>query len=122
MANVEQPQQLLQGINHAALAAADLDATVAFYTDVFGLTPTELATDPDAERNAFLFFPNGTFLHVVASPDHALGEPAARETPGNLIYLDAALDHVALFANDTAALRVIHERRAARGGRRECRC
>lgn len=115
MTESEGPQQLLQGINHAAFAAADLDATVEFYADVFGLTPTELATDADAERNAFLFFPNGTFLHIIASPECPTGVPTAREAPGNLIYEDAALDHVALFANDTTALEVIHERLAGRG-------
>ena len=102
---------LLQGINHAALAASDFDKTLAFYREIFDLTATDLGVG--AERNAFLFFDNGTFLHVIESAVAVTAGHEVRTVPDNLLYSGAPLDHISLFAADTTALAEIRDRLAA---------
>src|SRR5262245_37886333 len=97
---------LLTGVNHVALAAADLDATVRFYSEGFGLEATDLSP-PGEDRNVFLFFPNGSFLHVCESTGGVRPGSPVRPVPGNLIYDGAPLDHFSLFASDTDALQEI---------------
>ncbi len=55
---------LTSGFNHVALVAGDLDTTADFYANIFDLAVSEI-TAPGDERNAILFFPNGSFLHII---------------------------------------------------------
>ena len=61
-------EPLLQGVNHVALASPDVDATAAFYAEVFGLEITDV-TEPGSYRNVLLFFPNGSFVQVLGATD-----------------------------------------------------
>ncbi|GAC1610116.1 MAG: hypothetical protein NVS3B26_15160 [Mycobacteriales bacterium] len=103
-------ETLLQGIHHAALAASDFDKTVAFYRETFDLTVTDLGVGD--ERNAFLFFDNGTFLHVIESAVALTAGHEVRRVPDNLLYSGAPLDHISLFAASTMALVEIRDRLA----------
>jgi catechol 2,3-dioxygenase-like lactoylglutathione lyase family enzyme len=105
-------EPLLSGINHVALAAADVDATVAFYQEVFDLEPTELPLP--GGRSVFLFFASGSFVQVCDSSSPSVTAPRSTE-PGQLLYDGAPLDHFSLFASDTDALEAIRARLVAHG-------
>jgi catechol 2,3-dioxygenase-like lactoylglutathione lyase family enzyme len=107
-------EPLLSGVNHVALVARDLDATVEFYSDVFDLEDSGLTAAGD-ERNVILFFPNGSFLHLIDGSDDAPAERDERPNPNVLLYRGEAIDHISLFANDLPALEKIRSRLVARG-------
>lgn len=107
-------EPLLQGVNHVALAAPDVDATASFYAEVFGLEITDF-TEPGSYRNLFLFFPNGSFVQVLeagAGPTIVAPESG----PGTGRYHDGlAVDHFSLFAANVAALETLRDRLVERG-------
>ncbi len=96
---------------------SDVDATVAFYCDAFGLQATDFSIGDD--RSVLLFFPNGSFVQVLdAGPSPTVSAPLRAE-PGNLIHEGAPLDHFSLFAVDTDALE--RHPRSSGGARRHRR-
>lgn len=105
---------MLRGVNHVAFATRDLDTTARFYADVFDLQPTDISV-PGGERNMLLFFPDGSFLHLIDGSADTAVERVARQDAGNLLYRGAAIDHVSLFAADRDALEVIGARLKDRG-------
>ena len=107
-------EPLLQGVNHVALASPDVDATAAFYAEVFGLEITDV-TEPGSYRNVLLFFPNGSFVQVLGAADGpAIVAPEAG--PGTGRYHDGApVDHFSLFAADVTALEAFRDRLVALG-------
>lgn len=106
-------ETLLSGINHVALAAADVDATVGFYREAFGLESTEFSDPADPERSVLLFMPNGSFVQVVSAGSGPVVDAPLRQVPGNLIRDGAPIDHISLFAADAAALEAIRDRLVA---------
>lgn len=108
-------ESLLSGVNHVALAAADVDATVSFYCDAFGLESTEFSdpADTEGDRSVLLFMPNGSFVQVVSAGAGPVVEAPLRPVPGNLIRDGAPIDHISLFATDPAALETIRDRLVA---------
>jgi len=105
---------LLQGINHVALASADVDATASWYADVFGLEITDI-TEPGSYRNVLLFFPNGSFVQVLDAADSpVVAAPEAGSGTGRY-HEGAPLDHFSLFAADVAALEELRNRLVALG-------
>jgi catechol 2,3-dioxygenase-like lactoylglutathione lyase family enzyme len=107
-------EPLLQGVNHVALASPDVDATAAFYAEVFGLEITDV-TEPGSYRNVLLFFPNGSFLQVLDAADGpALVAPESGSGTGRY-YDGAPVDHFSLFAADVAALEAFRDRLVVRG-------
>ena len=106
-------ESLLSGINHVALAAADVDATVRFYCDAFGLESTDFSSD-DA-RSVLLFMPNGSFVQVVSAGPGPVVEAPLAAVPGDLIRDGAPIDHISLFASDVESLEAIRDRLVALG-------
>jgi len=106
-------EPLLSGVNHVALAASDVDATVAFYCEAFGLEATDFSTDD--ERSVLLFFPNGSFVQVISAGPGRVVEAPLNEASGNLILDGAPIDHMSLFATDIAALEAIRDRLVSLG-------
>lgn len=105
---------LLQGINHVALAAPDVDTTAAFYAEVFGLEITDIS-EPGSYRNLLLFFANGSFVQVLDAADAPV-VVAPDCPPGHGLYHQGApLDHFSLFAADVAALEELRDRLVERG-------
>ena len=102
---------LLSGINHVALAASDVDVTVAFYCDAFGLEATDFSVGED--RSVLLLFPNGSFVQVLEAGSAPIVRAPVRAEPGNLVHEGAPLDHFSLFAVDTDALDAIRDRLVA---------
>lgn len=107
-------ESFLRGINHVAFATRDLEETVRFYADVFDLEPTDISA-PGAERNMLLFFPDGSFLHLIDGSADTAVERVTRNVVGNLLYEGEAIDHISFFASDTSALDVIAARLKDRG-------
>lgn len=100
---------LLQGINHVALAAPDVEATTAFYAQGFDLEITDIS-EPGSYRNLLRFFPNGSFVQVLDAADAPV-VVAPASTPGDGRYHQGApLDHFSLFAADVAALEELRDR------------
>lgn len=107
-------EPLLVGINHVALAAPDVDATAAFYAEVFGLEVVDIS-EPGSYRNVLLFFPNGSFVQVLDAADGP-AVVAPESAPGHGRYHEGApLDHFSLFAADVAALEELRDRLVALG-------
>jgi len=106
-------EDLLSGINHVALAAADVDVTVRFYCDAFGLDSTDFSSEE--ERSVLLFLPNGSFVQFVSAGQGPVVEAPLRTIPGNLIRDGAPIDHFSLFASDAASLEAIRDRLVALG-------
>ncbi|MEM1444694.1 MAG: VOC family protein [Planctomycetota bacterium] len=69
----------VQGFHHAAIRAHDFDASVAFYTDVLGLTP-KLAWGPAGNRAIMLDAGKGDYLEIFERPD-APTTPTEPEPP-----------------------------------------
>ncbi len=107
-------EPLLSGINHVALASRDLDKTVQFYSEVFGLHPSDISV-PGEERNVLLFFPDSSFLHLIDGSADATRERIIRPSGGNLLYEGDTIDHISLFATDRDALEAIRSRLQDRG-------
>lgn len=75
-----------RGVNHVALACADLDRSVAFYTDVLEMTVIMRGSSPDGKVSyAFLGTGGETFLALYQYADRAAPEAS-----------QGLLDHVAL--------------------------
>lgn len=61
-------QVLIQGFHHAAIRANDFDVSVAFYTDVLGLTP-KLSWGDAGKRAVMLDAGKGDYLEIFERPD-----------------------------------------------------
>lgn len=77
-------------IHHVAIKTHDVDATVAFYNDVIG---SHSVSRPDFD------FP-GAWLQLGETMFHIYGGWAAKNTDGEFDRGGAAVDHIALAAQD----------------------
>jgi len=78
----------ISGFHHVAIRARDFDKSVAFYTDVLGLT-TKIAWGEKPGRAIMLDAGNGDYLEIFERPD--------QEWPGGE---QGAILHLALRTND----------------------
>ncbi|MEM8654221.1 MAG: VOC family protein [Pseudomonadota bacterium] len=98
---MEQPK--LSALDHLVLTVADLDATIAFYTRVLGMTHTPFQVADGSTRHALGFGTQKINLHQA---DTTFDPKAARPTKGSadLCFLtDVAIDtwQAHLHATDT---------------------
>lgn len=102
---------LVSRIHHIATAASDLDATVAFYDEVFGLTPNPgFPMESPVGRIAFYSI-GGVEMQIVEAPV----DPAPTETPAILLQSNLRLDHFTLAVDSQEAFDTIRERLVERG-------
>jgi catechol 2,3-dioxygenase-like lactoylglutathione lyase family enzyme len=99
---------LTTGINHLAVLTGDLDALIAFYTEVFDAAVV-FEIDEDGLRHAALDLGCGASLHAFAVPDNP--HAAARGD----IFNRGHLDHVALNVPNQDALDEASRRLVERG-------
>jgi lactoylglutathione lyase len=86
---------MADNVIHTSLWVSDIEETLAFYTDVLGLSVTREhsgSTYQEDVRNVFVAGPDGTELQFKSSPDPAR-EPGA----------GGGWDHVALSTSDVDA-------------------
>ncbi|MEV4812221.1 VOC family protein [Micromonospora avicenniae] len=95
-------------LNHAVLYVSDLDRSVAFYRDVLGFCPVEMA--PDGFRGAFLQAPGSTNDHDLGLFE--IGAGAGRSTAGRGT---VGLYHLAWEVDTLDELAATAERLAAAG-------
>lgn len=94
------------GVSHVGLSVSDLDRSVAFYTDVLGLTFV-MPTDDKGFRRALLVH-QGSGLFVGLTQHEASDGSAFSET-------NAGLDHLAFAVSDRDELVEWEERLAEKG-------
>jgi catechol 2,3-dioxygenase-like lactoylglutathione lyase family enzyme len=105
-----------RGFHHIALATPDLDATIAFYTEVLGMEITMLF--PATDRNGrHCFIKPGTSeawgLHVFEQADAQIFPYP--EGMQRFAFIPGALQHIAFALPDLAAAHALRERLAAFG-------
>jgi catechol 2,3-dioxygenase-like lactoylglutathione lyase family enzyme len=118
---------MIIGLAHTALCVADVDAAVAWYRDVLGLTVLsppyrmegedierdmgELVPSPVAVKAAIMGVPDDSdrVIEVIEYPN-ALG----RDRPADASVVDHGFTHVALLCDDVAATRADLEAKGAR--------
>ena len=96
----------IQQLNHAVLYVRDLDRSVAFYTDVLGLTMV-MPTDEPGFRRALLVHQGSGLFVGLTQHDASDGTPF-RET-------NAGLDHLAFAVADRDELSEWEDRLAEKG-------
>ena len=105
-----------RGFHHIAIVTPDLDATIAFYTEVLGMEITGIF--PATDRNGrHCFIKPGTSeawgLHVFEQADaHIFQYPDGMP---RFAFIPGALQHIAFALPDLAAARALRERLAAFG-------
>jgi methylmalonyl-CoA/ethylmalonyl-CoA epimerase len=110
----------LPRIAHVGVAVEDLDAALAFYRDVLGLTPHPLETTDGATIASLPFGDSEVELLAPRTPDGPIARFLARRGPGihHICYRVADLD-AALAACRVAGYRLVDETpRQGAGGRR----
>jgi catechol 2,3-dioxygenase-like lactoylglutathione lyase family enzyme len=91
----------VNGINHLALVCADMERTIAFYTDVLGMPLVKNVALPDGNGHHFFFgLGNGdtlAFFHFPGAPAPAPGIAAPSGLPGTggLLSAVGSMNHVA---------------------------
>lgn len=110
-----------RGFHHIALVTPDLDATIAFYRDVLGMTAGDVATRGGG-RHCFITPGEGEAwgLHffeypdaeLMTSPEQAAAFFANPETM-RFGFLPGALQHIALALPDEAAALTLRDRLTA---------
>ena len=95
-------------LHHVALITNDMDKTVAFYRDVLGseVALTHRMPRADYSRHYFITVAPNTVFAFFEFPDAELPE----FKPQTQVKTGRALDHIAFFVEDEAALKTWHER------------
>ena len=109
---------MITGLAHTALCVADVDAAVAWYRDVLGLTvlsPPYRVEGPDIERDMGELVPSPVVVTaaIVGVPDggdrviEVIAYPNApgRDRPPDASVVDHGFTHVALLCDDVVATR-----------------
>jgi methylmalonyl-CoA/ethylmalonyl-CoA epimerase len=115
---------VLTGLAHTALRVADVDAAVAWYRDVLGMTllsPPYRMEGADIERDMGELVPSPVVVKaaIIGVPDagdrviEIIEYPNARgrDRPADASIVDHGFSHVALLCDDVAATRAELERK-----------
>ena len=118
---------MITGLAHTALCVTDVDAAVAWYRDVLGLTvlsPPYRMEGPDIERDMGELVPLPVVVKaaIMGVPDHSdrvievIEYPNApgRDRPPDASVVDHGFTHVALLCDDLVATRAELEGKGAR--------
>jgi catechol 2,3-dioxygenase-like lactoylglutathione lyase family enzyme len=118
---------VITGLAHTAVCVADVDAAVAWYRDVLGLTilsPPYRMEGPDIERDMGALVPSPVVVKaaIVGVPDggdrviEVIEYPNApgRDRPADASVVDHGFTHIALLCDDVAETRAELERRGVR--------
>src|SRR5262249_58092123 len=118
---------MMAGLAHAAVCVADVDAAVAWYRDVLGLTvlsPPYRMEGDDIERDMGALVPSpvvvkAAIVGVDGDGDRVIEvieypNASGRNRPADASIVDHGYSHVALLCDDVAATRADL---AAKGGR-----
>jgi catechol 2,3-dioxygenase-like lactoylglutathione lyase family enzyme len=118
---------MIVGLAHTALCVADVDAAVAWYRDVLGLTvlsPPYRMDGPDIERDmsALVQSPVVVKAAIIGVPDGSdrvielIEYPNApgRDRPADASVVDHGFSHIALLCDDVAATRADLEAKGVR--------
>ena len=118
---------MIVGLAHTAVCVADVDAAVAWYRDVLGLTilsPPYRMEGPDIERDMGALVPPPVVVKaaIVGAPVagdrviEVIEYPNApgRGRPADASVVDYGFTHVALLCDDVAATRADLERKGVR--------
>jgi catechol 2,3-dioxygenase-like lactoylglutathione lyase family enzyme len=113
---------VITGLAHTALCVADVDAAVAWYRDVLGLTvlsPPYRMEGADIERDMGELVPSPVVVKaaIIGVPDESdrvlevIEYPNApgRDRPAHASVVDHGYTHVALLCDDVAAMRAALE-------------
>jgi catechol 2,3-dioxygenase-like lactoylglutathione lyase family enzyme len=111
---------VLSGIAHTGVCVPDLDAAVAWYTDVLGLdvlSPPYKMSGPAIERDMGELLPSPVVVKAailgIAPDDHVLEVLEYPTAPGRTI-VDRGITHVGLLCDDVDATRALLETRGVR--------
>jgi len=107
-------------IAHIGIAVADLEASLAFYRDVLGLTPRPPETADGATIVSLAFGPVDVELLQPQSPDSPVGRFLARRGPGihHVCYRVPDLDRALEACRDAGYQLVDEQPRTGAGGHR----
>ena len=107
---------LWRGFHHIALVTTDLDATIAFYTEVLGMQLTKLFPASDRNGRHCFIKPGATDswgLHIFEQADAQIFPYP--EGMQRFSFVPGALQHIAFALPDLAAAHALRERLADHG-------
>jgi catechol 2,3-dioxygenase-like lactoylglutathione lyase family enzyme len=105
-----------RGFHHIALVTPDLDATIAFYTEVLGMQLVKLFPATDGNGRHCFIKPGTTEawgLHMFERADAQIFQYP--EGMQRFEFISGALQHIAFALPDLAAAHALRERLAAHG-------
>jgi catechol 2,3-dioxygenase-like lactoylglutathione lyase family enzyme len=118
---------MITGLAHTALCVSDVEAAVAWYRDVLGLTvlsPPYRMDGPEIERDMGELVPSPVVVKaaIIGVPDNSdrvievIEYPAAagRDRPADASVVDHGFTHVALLCDDIATTRADLEAKGVR--------
>jgi catechol 2,3-dioxygenase-like lactoylglutathione lyase family enzyme len=105
-----------RGFHHIALVTADLDATIAFYTEILGMQLAKLFPATDRNGRHCFIKPGATDswgLHIFERADAQIFQYP--EGMQRIEFIPGALQHIAFALPDLASAHALRERLTAHG-------